>query len=270
MTFQPVIPIGGLAGWSFLTRTRETQQEAFNTGATLQRNAEYFRENIGSVTSADELVSDRRLLEVALGAFGLGEDINNKFFIQKVLQDGTIETDALANRLADKRYESFSEAFGFGDFSIPNTALSGFAERIVSKYQEQEFETAVGEQNNDMRLALALDRSLDDILDSDTTNDGRWFQIMGQPPVRQVFETALGLPSSFGALDLNQQLSGFRDKLSKRLGDSEITQFSDPAKREELIRLFLAQSEIASTGTGLTSASAALTLLQSAANTARF
>ena len=264
MTYQPVVPLGGLAGWTFLTRTRDAQQEAFNSSVALQRNTDYFRENIASIQTAEQLVNDRQLLEVALGAFGLGEDINSKFFLQKVLDDGTIDPAALANRLSDKRYEQFSEAFGFGNFSTPNTGLSTFADDIIERYQTQQFEEAVGETDNDMRLALSLDRALDEILAEDTTDDGLWFLVMGQPPVRQVFETALNLPTSIGALDLDQQLSGFREKLSSRFGNPEISQFSDPAKREELLRLFLAQSEIQNIGTGFTASSAALTLLQGA------
>lgn len=47
------------------------------------RNDEaYFRAKIGSVKTAEQLVSDRRLLKVALGAFGLEADINNRFHPQ--------------------------------------------------------------------------------------------------------------------------------------------------------------------------------------------
>ena len=267
MTFQPVVPIGGFAGWSFLTRTRDSQQEAFNNSSVIQRNVAYFEENIGKVTSAEQLVGDRQLLEVALGAFGLDEDINNKYFIQKVLEDGTLDDTALANRLSDTRYAALTEAFGFGDFSIPRTVLSDFPTEISDKYKDRQFEIAVGNADQNMRLALALDRGIDEILSSGTTtDDGRWFQVMGQPPIREVFETALGLPSSFGALDLDLQLSGFRDRLDSRFGDGEISQFSDPEKREELVRLFLVQSDISATSASFSGSSAALTLLQNAAS----
>ena len=264
MTYQPVVPLSGFAGWAFLTRTREAQQEAFNNSGSVKRELDYFAENIGGIQSAEDLVSDRRLLSVALGAFGLDDDINNKYFIQKVLEDGSLESDALANRLSDKRYLEFTKAFGFGDFSVPRTVLSDFAEEISAKFQVKQFETAVGNVNADFRLALALDESLADIATASTTDDGRWFQIMGQPPVRQVFEVALGLPSSFGALDLDLQLAGFRDQLSRRMGDGEIAQFSDPDARQEMVRLFLAQSEVSNSTTVVSGASAALTLLQSA------
>ncbi|KMW59216.1 Flagellar basal-body rod protein FlgF [Candidatus Rhodobacter oscarellae] len=264
MTYQPVVPLSGFAGWTFLQRTRESQQEAFENSQLIQRNTTYFEENIGEIKTAEALVDDRRLLEVALGAFGLDEDINNKFFIQKILEDGTLDPDSLGNRLSDKRYFAMAEAFGFGDFPIPNTELSDFPQEITSLYKERQFEVAVGNADTNMRLALSLDRELDTLLEESTTDDGRWFLVMGQPPVRQVFETALGLPSSFGSLDIDLQLTGFRDAASQRFGDAEVSQFADPEKREELIRLFLVRSEIAAGTASITGASAALTLLQNA------
>ncbi len=264
MSFQPVIPVGGFAGWSFLNRTREAQQEAFENSAQMKREVAYFEENIASVTSAEDLVADRRLLQVALGAFGLDDDINNKYFIRKVLEDGTLDTDALANRLSDKRYLAMAEAFGFGDFDTPRTVLSDFPAEVTELYQTKQFEIAVGAQDANMRLALGLDSALAEIAGKDTTDDGRWYSVMGDTPVRTVLETALGLPSSVGALDLDQQLTAFRDKASARFGDGEVAQFSDPEKREELVRLFLVQSEIDSQAASISSSSTALTLLQNA------
>lgn len=265
MSFQPVLPYGGYNGWAFLNRTEEKQREAFNASAEVSRNTEYFRENIGKVETAEDLMSDRRLLSVALNAFGLGEDINNKYFIQKVLEDGTLDNEALSNRLSDKRYLELSKAFGFGDFETPNTVLSTFPDEIVEKYQSQKFEEAVGEQNPDMRLALGLDRALSAIAEKSTTENGRWFSVMGEPPVRKVFETALGLPTSVGTLGLDQQLNEFRDKTERYFGDSEVAQFADPEKREELVKLFLLRSDIAAGSTNsYSSASAALSLLSGA------
>ncbi len=264
MTFQPVVPVGGYAGWTFLNRTREAQQEAFENSATIVRDTTYFEENIGSITSAEDLIADRRLLQVALGAFGLDDDINNKYFLQKVLEDGTLDPDALGNRLSDKRYFEFSKAFGFGDFDTPRTALSEFPTEISDAYKSKQFEIAVGEQDQNMRLAMSLDSALDAIAATDTTEDGRWFLIMGQPPVREVFEAALGLPSSVGVLDLDQQLTAFRDKASARFGDGEVSQFADSEKREELVRLFLLRADIENTGSTFSGSSAALTLLQNA------
>ncbi len=262
MNFQPVLPFSGLSGWSFLERTRESQQEAFNSSSAIHRDTDYFRENIADVKTAKDLVADRRLLSVALGAFGLGDDIGNKFFIQKILEDGTLETSALANRLSDKRYLELSKAFGFGDFGIANTQLSDFPEKIITSFRDREFEVAVGDQDENMRLALGVERGVENILNKGTTDDGYWFNVMGNPPLRRVFETALGLPASIASVDLDQQLKAFRVGAERVFGGSEVSQFSDIETQEKLVRLFLIRSD-SSLNASLTSPGAvALSLLQ--------
>lgn len=266
MTFQPIIPSGGILGWNFLSRTREPQEAAFGKSSQIVRNVDYFKENIAKVSSAEELINDRRLLQVALGAFGLDDDINNKYFLQKVLDDGTLDSGALANRLADKRYFEFSKAFGFGDFSTPRTVLSDFGEEITSTYKSRQFEVAVGNQNSNMRLALGLDDALNKIVENATTDNGRWFSVMGQPAVRAVFEVALGLPSSVGALDVDLQLNIFRERLESRFGDGEISQFSNPESIEELRRIFLMQSDINNSRSNFGNFSSALSILNTNSN----
>lgn len=263
MTYTPVIPLSGLAGWSFLKRTMETQKAAYVASPEIKRDEAYFREKIGSIKTAEELVSDRRLLKVALGAFGLEGDINNKFFIRRVLDDGTLSTDALANRLADKQYLALSKAFGFGDNAIPSSQSKGFADKILSQYETRSFESAVGKQDDTMRLALNAERELSSLASrTSSSDDTLWFTVMGSAPLRQVFQTAFGLPSSFGSLDLDQQLSTYKARAEQAFGDESIKQFSEPDALNALIRRFLAQSEVQNTSSG-GGTSAALTILQS-------
>ncbi len=81
MTYTPVLPVTGYAGWTLLNRTMAKQTAAFVKSPEIKRDEDYFRANIGKINTAADLVKDRRLLTVALGAFGLDADINNKAFI---------------------------------------------------------------------------------------------------------------------------------------------------------------------------------------------
>ncbi|NQZ71448.1 MAG: DUF1217 domain-containing protein, partial [Dinoroseobacter sp.] len=108
MSFQPIVPFGGFAGWKFLQRTQEAQRETHSQNAATQRETTYFKERITTIQSAEALVSDRTLRKVALGAFGLEADLDNTFFIKKILEDGTTNPKALSNRLSDKRYLAMS------------------------------------------------------------------------------------------------------------------------------------------------------------------
>ena len=265
MSFQPIIPFSGVAGWSFLNRTLEDQTDAFTETQKIKRDREYFRENISSVSTAQDLVADRRLLSVALGAFGLGEDINNTFFIKKVLEDGTLDEKALSNRLGDKRYSEFSRTFGFGDTGIGYTKISSFAEKIIASYETKEFERAVGDQDENLRLALGFQKDLSDIMSKQTTEDGYWFSVLGSPPLRRVFEQALGVPSAVATLDLDRQVEEFRSRADRVFGNSEVSEFANPDVQEDLVKRFLIRAELASFTATTSSGSIALTLLQNAA-----
>ena len=269
MSFEPILPVSGYAGWAFLTKTMAGQTAAFNKSPEIARDEDYFRANIGKVKTADQLVADRRLLKVALGAFGLDADIGNKAFIQKVLTDGTLSTGALANKLADKQYLKLSAAFGFGDFPVPSTQISTFADKIVSAYKTRQFETAVGDQEGDLRLALNAQRELATLAGKSGSETVKWLGILGNAPLKQVLTKALGLPASISAVDLDQQLTTFQDKAEAAFGDRSVSQFSDPAKVEVVIRRFLVRSQAeamsAQTGPG----AAALAMLTQTADAMR-
>jgi len=263
MSFQPALPLGGYAGWRFLSRTLDSQRELVAAAPATQRETAAFRNKIAKVTSAEALVADRALLKVALGAFGLEADLRNKAFIRKVLESASADPGALANRLADKRYLAFARAFGFAEPGGPFTQRPGFADRIVTAYERRGFEIAVGERDETMRLALSAVRELTDLVARGGTANSQWFTVMGNPPLRRVFEIALGLPKSFGTLDIDKQLEVFRDKAERALGNGEIAQFRSAEKREDLIRLFMLRSE-ANQSAAAVRGSAALTLLQAA------
>lgn len=258
----PLIPLGGYAGWRFLSASLDQQISRFSQAPMSARDMEYFRAEIGKITSAEELVGDFRLLRVALGAFGLQDDLPNRAFIRKVLADGVSADNALANRLADKRYRAFSEAFGFGGPLPPRTGTAAFADRILARFERQEFERAVGAQNPDLRLALTAARELPELAARGLRDSTAWLTVMGNPPLRAVFETAFGLPKSIGTLDLDQQLAAFRTGAERRFGSADFAQFGQPSRIEDLIRSFTLRSEAASLPSPLTRGIVALSLLQ--------
>lgn len=262
MSFQPVLPLGGYAGWGFLKRTQERQQALLQKAPVQLRDEAYFREKIGKVQTAEQLVSDRRLLRVALTAFGLEADINSKAFVQKVLEGGTLKEGSLANRLADKQYQKFSAAFGFGDFSVPRTKISTFPNEILAQFRARSFETAVGEQNNTYRLALNAERELPALAARTISDTTKWYTVLGNAPLRDVVQTALGLPKSFASIDLDQQVAVLKKRTEAAFGSDSISQFSNPTKMEGLVRRFMFQAEIQDQARASSPAAIALALLR--------
>lgn len=269
--FQPIVPQTGYVGWRFLERTAETQRVAFEKSPELLRDLEYFKENISKATTAEDLVNDRRLLKVALGAFGLEDDLDKRAYVLKALVEGTDADDSFANRMVDKRYQEFSKAFGYGNQFGARVARSDFAESIIAPYKVQKFEVAVGESDESMRLAMVFVREIGEFANSDSADDSAWFKVMGNPPLRQIFETAFGLPKSFGLLDVDKQRDIFRDKSRKLFGDSSLAIFKEGENVDKMLRTFFVRKQISeSSGLGIPGTTALTLLRNSAAGMASF
>ena len=262
MSFSPVIPLGGYQGWTFLNRTLEAQRSAFLADPAIKRATAAFESRIAEVRTASDLVADRQLLDVALTAFGLEADIDARAFIEKVLAEGTIKDGAFATRLADKRYAALARTFGFGDQG-PRTGRPGFADEITARFEARRFEAAVGEVDDNLRRALNLGSGLADIFATVTSPDARWFAVMGDLPLRSVFEGALGLPRGIGKLDLDLQLETFKTRFADIFGSEDLSVLTDRAEQERLVRLYLVRAD-AATGASTSPGSVALQLLRSA------
>lgn len=260
MAYQPIVAGTGLVAWNFLQRTMDTQIAAFQESPEISRDVDYFTENIGKIENAEDLVADRRLLTVALGAFGLDADIDSAFFIKTILAEGSQADDSLANKMADSRYVEFAEAFGFGDIGGPWHKSENFAAKMTEAHTTRQFEIAVGEQNESLRFAMNAARSLEEISVNASSDNTKWFSILGSAPLRSVMETTFNLPTSFGALDLDKQLEVFRGRMTKLTGDGEISQFVSSEARDTLVQRYLMMDQISEITT-YSSQEIALTLL---------
>lgn len=270
----PSSPIGGIAGWRFMQRTQENQMEAFAASPVLDRELTYFKENIAKVESVDDLINDYTLFKVALGAFGMEEKVADKFFFKKVLEEGSEADGAFALRLTDTNYREMAEAFGFGNAGGSRVGESDFAQKITEAYQVRQFEKAVGESDGSMRLALNLEREVGKYADSEHPDSVAWFQLMANPPLREVFETALGLPKSIGLLGVDRQREIFQEANDRVFGSTSMDVFKDPENVDKLLRNFFAREQINNGPGPLTKGMGALTLMENAvaaaANFAQF
>lgn len=241
MSFQPIVPFGGIPGWKFLNKTLIGQQKAFSQSPIIRREVSVFQTKMQNITTAADIVKDYDVLKVVVGAFGLDQDINNKFFIKKIIEGGTIDPDALANRLTDPRYKRLAEVVGVGLVDSDANFKTDLVPEVIERYKELRFEANVGNQDEDMRLALNLKRELNVLVGENRTPDSKWFSIMGMPPVRMVFEVAFGLPKTFASLDIDQQLDIFRSRAESSIGISEINEFVDPIYSERLVEIFFSK-----------------------------
>ena len=75
------------------------------------REAAYYKENIGKVSSVDAFLDDFQLYSYAMKAYGLEDMIYAKAFMRKVLESDMSDANSFANKLTDVRYQDFASAF---------------------------------------------------------------------------------------------------------------------------------------------------------------
>lgn len=265
MPIAPALPFGGVAGLRFLDRTYDRQFETFLKSPDVGREIAYFEENAGNITSVDELMADRRILSVVLGAFGLDEDINKGAFVRKVIEEGTLEAGAFANRLVEPAYRELADFLGFGNFNGEGTLiLSDVRAQVLDRYRERQFELAVGDVNIDMRLALNFRREAVEIAGSTSNPRNAWLRLIGSPPLRQVVEGALNLPPELAAIDIDQQVDEIIRRAESQLDVSEPRDLLDPEVLAKFVDRFASNRQLALGASSVAvPGSAALTLLQS-------
>jgi hypothetical protein len=260
--YTPVLPSGGYVGWRFLKGSLEQQQALFDRTAAIRRDVEHFRQNVGAADTAEKLAGDRRLLRVAVGAYGLADELDKRAFIERALREGTTDRTDAANRISDPRYRAMAAGFGYGDPKGAQVGERKFVEQVVADYRRRAFEAAVGEVDGDMRLALNFDREAQAIATSGARPETMMLRLLGDTPMRRVLEGALGLPSDFVKLDLDRQTAEVESRFRRVFG-AEVGELKNEETREAVIRRFFTQSALAAGPSALTPGATALTLLQS-------
>lgn len=210
----------------------------FKTG-----NIEVFLDEVSSQSdlpaSAEDLLANRPLREATFDLLGIPKTTAARNLAQRVFDSDPNDPISFAEVFPDPRYSALSDLFTFEPEETTRTYPEGFVDQVVRNYLDRQFEIRVGDVDPDMRVALSLDRELNQVVRNSPSNDAQWFSIMASPPLRQVFESAFRLPSGFGSIDIDQQLSVLKDRSQQFFGTSEVQDFIVPETMDTLRQNYL-------------------------------
>ncbi|WP_045836834.1 DUF1217 domain-containing protein [Hyphomicrobium sp. 99] len=200
-----------------------TQQQV-NKGIAASTEATYYQANIGSVTSVDQLMSNSRLLNFAITAFGLSSSNASSATIRAVLTSDLSDPNSVANTLSNSNpnFKLLASAFNFGtDGSVNGTAQS--AGNIVSAVSQYFNATgtnatpaAAAYKTQYYKAAITSVTSVDDLLSNSTLYDvaltafGLKPNTESQTLIRQILTSDLSDPDSVA----NQQTNTAYQKLA--------------------------------------------------------
>ncbi|MCE7029119.1 DUF1217 domain-containing protein [Jiella avicenniae] len=125
--------------YQLYTRDQSRVMDRIAADPVNKRLADYYRENIGKVTSIDEFMGDYKLYSYAMTAYGLEDQIDSRALIRKVLESDLEDTKSFANKLSDERYRDFAKAFSFGGATTkaePAAQTNAQMQVMVESYSE--------------------------------------------------------------------------------------------------------------------------------------
>ncbi|HTO32892.1 MAG TPA: DUF1217 domain-containing protein [Pararhizobium sp.] len=99
--------------YNLITRDMKTSLQRTSEQVLVARESQYYKENIGKVTSIDDFLGDYRLYSYAMKAHGLEDMTYATAFMRKVLESDLSDDSSYANMLTDERYRNFAMAFSF-------------------------------------------------------------------------------------------------------------------------------------------------------------
>lgn len=257
--FQPVVPLSGNSGWAFLQRTYDRQLENFSKSPQIRNDRDYMLEKLAHPMGLDDFLADKRLLRITMTAYGLaGEEWKGGFIRKAIESAGDPESTFLA-RLNNAKYTKFAETFApiSGKIIMSSSELS----KIAVNFEAESFEAAVGEVDDNMRLALNYQSEISDLIGEGSSQKAMLYRILGDVPVRSVLESALNLPSDIGNLTVERQADILKDRLTAVLGISDVSELKSPEMVDKVLQRFHAMESIQSGANSYSSASAALMLL---------
>jgi hypothetical protein len=203
-----------------LTTTKEAASKA----------ASYYQENIQGVETLDDLLSDRGIIDVVIGAYGLDETVTDDF-LKQIFNSDLSDPKSFVNQQSSKKWAELVASFNFdSEGNLTRETLGTIQQRgetleTVNLYMRQTLEENEGESSEAVRLALYFERTAPTITDA--------YEIIADEALTEVFRTIFGYTEDFANMDVDAQAKVINAQL-------ELSDLQDPKKLQRLIERYTA------------------------------
>jgi hypothetical protein len=213
-----------IVAWKQLQKSGDAAQDKWSKQASVQQKLAYVKDVAAKAKSVDDLMNNRRFMEVALSAFGLESEIDKKGLLKKVLMSDLADQNSYANRMNDQRYRDLASTLRFKDFGTKGVQLPGVMDGIAARYIKNEFQKAQGDASPGLREAMYFQENAAKI-------NSPW-AILGDKVLREVVTTTLGIPKELAIQSVESQATALTNKI-------DISKFKDKKFVETFIQRYL-------------------------------
>ncbi|UXS00399.1 DUF1217 domain-containing protein [Agrobacterium tumefaciens] len=154
--------------YDLINRDMKASLSRVSQQAMIERQTNYYKENIGKVTSVDEFLDDYQLYSYAMDAFGLGEMTYAKAFMKKVLESDLNDDNSFANKLTDERYRDFAAAFNFTQ-STASVQSDAQLDKLIGLYDTSisDLDNSLSEETRYYKSMMGTVTNVDQVLRND-------------------------------------------------------------------------------------------------------
>ena len=205
------------------------QNETKSVAATaaqpaVARDVAAFRAGVANAKDAASLLANPAVMKVLLTANGLGDQIQYPALVRKALLSDTSDPNALANQLSNTQWKSTARTYDFANQGLAVIQNPKVLDTLANAYAEVSWRQSLDAATPGLSDALTFRAQAASVTSVD--------QILGDPVLRRVVTTALGIPQQIAFQDLPAQ----EKAISTRL---DITQLQDPRFVEKFAQRYL-------------------------------
>ena len=205
-------------------QTKDIAQVAAQTDVA--RDLAAFKAGVASATSPSQLLANPAVLKVLLTANGLGDQVDYTALATQALLSDTSDPTSLANKLPNTAWKSTAETYQFATAGLSVIQQPGVIQTISDAYAEVTWRNSLDAAHPGLSNALTFRAEASTISSID--------QILGDPVLRDVVTTSLGLPLEIAFQPLEAQEKAIGDQL-------DISKFKDPKFTESFIQRYLVE-----------------------------
>jgi hypothetical protein len=223
-----------------LASAERNQTQGVKTTAAepqVKRAVDGFTAAVTSAKSVQQLLANPTVMQVLLTANGLGDQVNYTALAQKALTSDISNPKSLANTLTDTRWKAVVKTYDFANKGLSVIQNPKVISTIANAYAEVTWRQSLDATTPGLSNALTFRGEASTVTSVD--------QILGDPVMRTVVTTALGVPEEIAFQPLEAQ----EKAISSRL---DITQFKDPKFVESFTQRYLIAANATATNTGQT------------------
>nr|WP_294517423.1 DUF1217 domain-containing protein [uncultured Rhodopila sp.] len=194
-----------------------------------------FTKAVQSATSVTQLLSNPAVMHVLLTANGMSDQIGYTALATKALTSNLNDSNSLANTLTDTRWKTLAQTYNFAVNGLSSIQNSAAIASIANAYATATW------QNNEDQVTPGLSNALSFKAQASTITSVD--QILGNPTMRTVVTTALGIPLQIAFQPLEAQQKAISSQV-------DITRFQSPAFVESFVQRYLIANSGTSSATG--------------------